>query len=406
MTLLADTDDVSVDDETRPRAAWVALLLGAGGALASVALVSLAVMAVWLADPQSPGTWSDALGTSGAVWLGLGGATLALDGADLSVRPLVFVLVPLGTALVSAHVLVRRREDTDGWVAGLLPAPLLRSLALWCAGHVTVAVAAVGLTFLGPMQVSGWTLPLPVLGIPLAGALLAIAAAARDDARLLGPRGDGFALPTWTRRAVWPALKGAALLLAVGGGVALTAVALAWQEVAAVSAAVGGGAATSATMWIVQASALPNFALWVVSFCAGPGFSVVEGASTTWSGSHASLMPLVPVLAALPQTQSFPWWVMMSVLVPITAGALIGRWAIAGIARLSSFTAKARVACTAAVGTAVLLGLLDVVSGSSLGAYRLSAIGAPAGWLTAALVVQLTLGTLIAVAWDAWRLRR
>jgi hypothetical protein len=307
---------------------------------------------------------------------------------------------------VSAHVLVRRREDTDGWVAGLLPAPLLRSLALWCAGHVTVAVAAVGLTFLGPMQVSGWTLPLPVLGIPLAAALLAIAAAARDDARLLGPRGDGSALPTWTRRAVWPALKGAALLLAVGGGVALTAVALAWQEVAAVSAAVGGGAATSATMWIVQASALPNFALWVVSFCAGPGFSVVEGASTTWSGSHASLMPLVPVLAALPQTQSFPWWVMMSVLVPITAGALIGRWAIAGIARLSSFTAKARVACTAAVGTAVLLGLLDVVSGSSLGAYRLSAIGAPAGWLTAALVVQLTLGTLIAVAWDAWRLRR
>jgi hypothetical protein len=52
------------------------------------------------------------------------------------------------------------------------------------------------------------------------------------------------------------------------------------------------------------------------------------------------------------------------------------------------------------------LGLLDVVAGSSLGAARLSAIGAPAGAMTLAVLVELSIGAGLVLLWDRWKLRR
>ena len=58
------------------------------------------------------------------------------------------------------------------------------------------------------------------------------------------------------------------------------------------------------------------------------------------------------------------------------------------------------------MGTAILIGALDLVGGATLGAYRLSDVGAPAGWLTLALAGELLVGALLHAVWDAWRLRR
>ena len=139
------------------------------------------------------------------------------------------------------------------------------------------------------------------------------------------------------------------------------------------------------TTWLVQGASLPNLALWALSFLAGPGVSVVDGASLTWSGSSSGLLPLVPVFAALPQPGAFPWFMVLVVIVPILCGGFIGRCALAGVARLSALRTKLLVAGSAAVGTAMLIGALDLVGGATLGAYRLSDVGAPAGWLTLAL---------------------
>jgi hypothetical protein len=50
------------------------------------------------------------------------------------------------------------------------------------------------------------------------------------------------------------------------------------------------------------------------------------------------------------------------------------------------------------------VGALDAFAGGSLGAFRLSDIGAPALWLVVALASELVAGALVAVLWDTWRL--
>ena len=67
---------------------------------------------------------------------------------------------------------------------------------------------------------------------------------------------------------------------------------------------------------------LPNLALWAVSFVAGTGFSAVEGASATWTGSRTSLLPMVPAFGALPQPGAFPGWLPLVAL----RAALAGQW--------------------------------------------------------------------------------
>ena len=52
------------------------------------------------------------------------------------------------------------------------------------------------------------------------------------------------------------------------------------------------------------------------------------------------------------------------------------------------------------------IGLLDVLGGGSLGTARLSDIGAPAGAMTLALLVELGLGAALVLLWDRWKLRR
>jgi hypothetical protein len=157
---------------------------------------------------------------------------------------------------------------------------------------------------------------------------------------------------------------------------------------------------------LAQLSVLPNLALWAVSFVAGTGFSAVEGASATWTGSRTSLLPMVPAFGALPQPGAFPGALPVVVLLPVVVGAFVGWRSLRAVARLSSGRTKLTVAGTAVVVAAGALGLLDVLGGGSLGMARLSDIGAPAGMLTVALVVELGIGAMLVLAWDRWKLRR
>jgi hypothetical protein len=76
------------------------------------------------------------------------------------------------------------------------------------------------------------------------------------------------------------------------------------------------------------------------------------------------------------------------------------------VARLSSVRTKLEVALAAAVTGALALGLVDLFAGGAMGTSQLAAMGAPAGWLTLALALELSVGAVLAALVDSWRLRR
>jgi hypothetical protein len=208
------------------------------------------------------------------------------------------------------------------------------------------------------------------------------------------------------RAAAGPALAGAGLLVLLGSLLVVTAVVVRAGDVAELSRATGATGVGAVLLALAQVALLPNLALWAVSFAAGPGFSVLDGASTTWWGAAGGELPLVPVLAALPGPGDLPAWVAALVLVPVLVGAWVGHRALRRVPRLAPRRARLAAASWAAALTALAVGALDLLAGGPLGTYRLASVGAPAHWLTLALAVELTVGALAAVVVDGWRHRR
>lgn len=382
------------------------LLVGVLTGLTSLVVVVAPVALAWLVEPLSTGDGWQVVGTGAALWLLVSGAHVAIGEVTISLVPL------LGLALLVALAWLGAREamvdvSTDGehW-RGTLPRALAGALAAWWGGYAAVVALAVGLTTGGPFRVSPFSVVVPAVLVPLVALAVALRPVARDDPEVLGPRLGLPWLPDTVRRAVRPGLAGAALLLAVGSVLVVALVGLRWGQVSTISAGVAAGGLGGAVLALAQLASLPNLALWAVSFLAGPGFRVVEGGSVTWAGSDGGLLPMVPVLAALPQPGPFPWFTSLSVLVVVAVGAFVARRALGEVARLSRLRTKLGVALVACTVTALVLAGLDLLAGGSVGQFRLASVGVPTGRFFLALLLWTGLGALAVVLRDAWRLRR
>jgi hypothetical protein len=399
-------DDADVT-EAEPPTPWVrAAVIGLVTGVASLLVVVVPVLLAWLVEPIDGGTAPQAAGTGAALWLLTSGAHLSMGSLTISLVPL------LGLALL---VLVARRgarEALDGVTTegehwrGLLPLPLTATLAAWFGGYAVAVAAAVALTTVGPFGVKPVTLVVPLVLVPLTAIVLAVRPLVLDEPDLLGPRLEASWVPDLARRGVRPGLAGAGALLAVGAVVVLAALTLSWGEVSTISREVGAAGFGGVVLALAQLAYLPNVAIWALSFLAGPGFQVVEGGAVTWSGAEGGLLPMVPVLAALPQPGAYPWFVSLSVIVVVAVGAFIGRRALREVARLSRVRTKAAVALSACATAALLVVGLDLLAGGAAGQFRLSSVGAPELTLFLALLVELSVGALVVVLRDAWTLRR
>jgi len=151
---------------------------------------------------------------------------------------------------------------------------------------------------------------------------------------------------------------------------------------------------------------LPNVALWAGSWLAGPGFGLGEGTAITWSHSNPGLLPLIPGLGAVPAPGPLPAGLWLSVLVPVAAGGLVGWRALRVVARLSSWRAKAETATSACLVAALVLTLATALAGGSLGAARLTGLGAPALVFGATVLGELLLGATVVVGLSHLRANR
>jgi hypothetical protein len=385
------------------------LLLGAGAAAASALAFVLPALVVWVATPQTTASWTAALGLGASLWLLGGGAHLTVASGPISVVPLLFLFLAVGGGAWAAVRAARASAEDRRVVhaAGLVHRALAWALGAWATGYAACAAVWGVVAYAAGAHPVFPTLVLPVLGVPVAAALLALRWLVRGRPELAGPR---LRRPAWipdaVRRGMRPGLEGAGALLAVGVLVCVLMVVLHFDRVGHLQGQLAPGLVGGAVLVVAQLLVVPNLALWAVSFMAGTGFSVVEGASATWTGSRSSLLPLVPVYGALPDPGAFPGAVPLLVLVPVAAGAFVGWRSLRSVARLSTLRTKLVVTATGVAVGGATLGLLDVVGGGALGAHRLSHVGAPAGWLTLALLGELAVGAALVLAWDRWKLRR
>lgn len=374
------------EDATAQRPEVRAVGGGAATALAGWCLTVVIVLLATLAVPRATAGFGEAVGSGSLLWLVLGGGRLHIGEGVLALTPLVGAALLIGLARVGA----RRTLPVE---------PDLRLQGAWLGGYAGVGLVVALLGLLSPAGPAWLSLPLPLAVVPALG--LALAHGLPEPVAEQWERA-----PLSLRRGLRPGAKGVAALLGLGTALVLIASVIHIGRVAHIQSVLEAGFFGGLLLVVLQICLLPNLGIWALSLAAGPGFATTGGAMTTWSQAEAGLLPMVPLLAAQPQPGDLPWVTRLLVLLPVLVGALVGRWALAEVPRLAPTQTKLA-AVAVAVAVAVLgVALLDAVGGGSIGAVRLSDLGAPALPLVLALLLEVGLGALAVLARDWWVLRR
>lgn len=343
------------------------LLAGAmGTVIVSYALLVPAAAAVVLtagAGISLDGAFAAAI----PLWLAAHRIPLVLGGQPLSVLPLLPTALVVAVVAAGAGWSVRRlggRLRTD---AGAI-------LAATAGAHSAVAVLGSALL---PRAAAVAAAPWAAL---VASGLLAGLAAAVGMVRVCG-------LPAeWVRRApFWAgaAARAAAVavigLVAVGAAALLVGLVLGALGVSTAYADLAPGPGAGVGVTLLALSYLPNAVVAGLAWALGPGFSV-GAASVSPFGVAVGEPSVFPLLAALPVAAPPPWTAFV-LLAPVAVGALTGL-----VARRSGPVGP-QVAGSAAVGAAVVVGVLAALSGGRLAAGPFDPVGMPVELLVPAVLL-------------------
>jgi hypothetical protein len=336
-------------------------------------------------------------------WLLLHRIGVDVPGGRLALLPLALAGLPIGLAWTAG------RRIGAGLVHGPLAASdggrqLLRALSAplagFAVGYSAVIVVAAALARGDGVAPVLWQAVLLGPVLPLVGATPAALRAA--GAPVLGTLADAFHVPDRVRRTARAACLAAAMLVAAGGLLVAAALVVHHDRVATLNTALAPGVVGGAVLLMAQMALVPNFALWAVSFLAGPGFAVGAGSLVTPGASQLGLLPLVPVLGAVPPPGPMPAPFGAVLVLPVLAGAVAGwtltRRAVGGVveAVFDALTA----AGLATAGLTVLIAL----GGGSAGPGALATVGASPWRAGLALAGELAAGAAVA-AWLTHRRR-
>ena len=385
---------------------------GASAALVSMLVIVLPSLLAWVASPQSTVSWPSALSVGSSVWLLANGAHLSTGEATISLTPLLLTVVPLVIATMAARRVLMQLDDgpprrLNGW--GGLRRDVADAALSFAGSYAAVGLVVVLVTAGDPLHASPLSAVAATAGVGTFSLLIAlvmefrgqIGSVAPDLAAVLEAR-----VPLHLRRALRPGLWASVAVFGSGTALTLLMVGLHMGRIGRLNAALGADPVGLVTLSLGQLMVLPNVALWAASWMAGPGFGLGEGTAITWTHSNPGLLPLVPGLGAVPAPGPFPAGLWLSALVPVAAGALAGWLALGVVTRLSSLRAKAETAGWACLVAALVLTLATAAAGGSLGAARLSGLGAPPLAFGAAVLGELLSGAAVVVGLSHLRAAR
>ena len=413
MSVLDRPRQTSARPATAGRGRW-GLRARAAGAGISAAVLGLLTMClpsllVWVASPQSSVPWTTAFGIGSHVWLLAHGVDLAAGAARITLVPLGLTVVPVGIGVVACRRVLSGLEDVRP--ARFLSWGALRKdvadVGLGFAGAYAVCGLVVSLTAgAAPLHTSAVEALLSTMALAIATWVLAVVIEFRGEVAGVAPDlADRLraVLPVFVRKALRPAVWGAVCAVLLGAALVLAVIGVHAQRVGQLYSALQPGVVGSTVLSLAQLMALPNLALWALSWMAGPGFAVAEGSAVTWTHSDPGLLPLVPVLGALPDPGPMPGMLRLAVLGPMLVGGLVAGRSIRQVTRLASWQAKAKVAAAACLICSLLLAAATWLADGALGAGQLGFVGADPVLAGLALLGELLVGAALVVGVSQWR---
>lgn len=382
---------------------WLsAALTGMGAAALSLLAVSLPVLLAWVASSQTSATWGDAVRVAADGWLLLHHVALLVPGGSLSLAPLALSAVP-ATACWFAGRRVAAGHPVDDLVpaARRRGAPALRALppavAAMAGGYALVLTLAAALARSAEVRPVLWQAVVAGFILPaLVGGTSALRTERTAPAAALA---GVLHLPGRVRRCARPAAMIVAALGALGALAVAGSLVGHHERVLALHSSLDPGVVGGAVLTIGQVGLVPNLVLYAVAWLAGPGFAVGAGTSVTPAGSTLDLLPLVPVLGAVPPPGALPAVLGAVVALPVLVGAAAG-WFVA--ARQHPATTAVRTVVADALAAAGLaagaLALASALAGGAAGPGRFAAVGASPWKVGLVLAAELAVGAVAAAA--------
>lgn len=382
---------------------WRSAVAGGSAAVVSMLGIALPALLAWVASADSTVDWTRALSVGSSAWLLANGTHLSSGTATISLMPWLLTAIPVAVATVAARRILVQLEDGHprrfSSLGGLRRDVAEAGLAFVCS-YAAVGLSVALATSDDPLRASVWGAVLGTAVVGVISVLLALGLELRGEIGSVAPDLTAALhsrVSIHLRRAVRPGLWGAFAITGSGLALTLAVVIMHLDRIGRLYDTLGADPVGVGVLSLGQLLVLPNVAVWASSWMAGPGFGFGEATAITWSHSNPGLLPLIPGLGALPDPGPLPAGLWLSVLVPVAAGALVGWRALRQVARLSSWQVKANVAGAACVIAALLLTLASALAGGSLGAARLSWVGAPSLVFGASVLGELLLGAAVVV---------
>lgn len=386
MTLLERAPVKPADAATitsRLRAVVLAAFAGLLAALISWVVVTVPVFVAWLADDRSSVSIWQTAGIGVDLWALAHRATIEVGEHQVVLAPLLLTLVPILACWYAVGQVVVDRPDARGELEGLsgwrfawaaLGATELLAFLVGYAGSGLFLCSLAGLGQ-APVVVSS-ALP-GLLLVPLIAIGLSLWREHRRQEHPTLDRGLRWVelhTPVLVRRGLGPALQ-ALCLLVVGALLMVVALlVIRMDRVLTLYDALDAGTVGTVVLTLGQVAALPNILVWAMGWSSGTEVAVGT-VSVGWTESSAGDLPLLPVLAALPEPGALPAGLWLAVLLPVLVGAWVGFRSSRAAPRLASWWAKAQIALSACVGVTAAVLLLSWLALGGLTPGLLSQVG-------------------------------
>lgn len=390
---------------THAPALSTAFRAGALAALGTWAVVALPALIGWVSAPESTLPWWAGLGVGSAIWFLGHGQPVGVAGLDVSITPLLLSALFVVICWRSSRRLLALQRGVIGTVEWddqlwrrIVPGYLL--------GYGSGAVAFWLVTLSAPVRPG----PMAVVGallVPVIGLALVLAAPGRTTTPAVVDRLLDRA-PGWLPTAVGAAWRGAGLLLAAGGALVVLRLLGSVGTVVRIQGEYDAGLVAGLVLALAQVAFLGNAATWGVAFLAGPGFSVAVGGVISPAGAHPGLMPLIPILGALPEEARYPWGLWIVLAVPVVAGMWVARYVARG-QREWSLRDRLAASGAAVAGAVLLVVVVTWLGNGAIGVERLSAVGPALLPMAGALLLEVLVGAAVWIGWVAvqgWRRSR